>query len=95
MKPTAIVVNTARGGVVDTTALVRALREGWIAGAGLDVLEQEPLSPGHALTTMDTVLITPHAAFYSEGSIVELKRKAALAVLDALQGRRPTSTVNA
>jgi D-3-phosphoglycerate dehydrogenase len=94
MKPTGVLVNTARGGVVDTAALVRALREGWIAGAGLDVLEQEPLPPDHALTTMDTVLLTPHAAFYSEGSIVELKRKAAQAVRDALQGRRPTSTVN-
>jgi D-3-phosphoglycerate dehydrogenase / 2-oxoglutarate reductase len=94
MKPTAILVNTARGAVVDTAALARALREGWIAGAGLDVLEQEPLPPGHPLTTMDRVLLTPHAAFYSEGSILELKRRVARAVLDVLQGRRPASVVN-
>jgi D-3-phosphoglycerate dehydrogenase len=94
MKPTAILVNTARGGVVDTTALVRALREGWIAGAGLDVLDQEPLPSGHPLAAFDNVLLTPHAAFYSEGSIAELKRKVAQAVLDVLQGRRPASVVN-
>lgn len=94
MKPTAFLVNTARGAVVDTAALVRALREGWIAGAGLDVFEEEPLPPDHPLHALDQVILTPHAAFYSEGALLELKHKAATAVLDVLQGRRPASVVN-
>jgi D-3-phosphoglycerate dehydrogenase len=59
-KKTAILINTSRGAVVDTNALVKALREGWIAGAGLDVYEEEPLPPGHPLTTLDNVVLTPH-----------------------------------
>jgi D-3-phosphoglycerate dehydrogenase len=94
MKPAAILVNTARGGVVDTEALVEALEARRIAGAGLDVLEREPLAAGDRLAALDSVVLTPHAAFYSEGSIVELKRKTAQAVLDVLEGRRPASVVN-
>jgi D-3-phosphoglycerate dehydrogenase len=94
MKPSAILVNTARGGVVDTAALVDALETRRIAGAGLDVLEREPLAAGDRLAALDGVVLTPHAAFYSEGSIVELKGKTAQAVLDALEGRRPASVVN-
>ncbi|MEZ0394248.1 MAG: hydroxyacid dehydrogenase [Desulfurococcaceae archaeon] len=60
MKRTAILINTSRGAVVDTEALVRALREGWIAGAGLDVYEEEPLPKGHPLTQLDNVVLTPH-----------------------------------
>jgi D-3-phosphoglycerate dehydrogenase len=94
MKPAAVLVNTARGGIVDTDALVQALLGGRIAGAGIDVLEDEPLPAGHPLAALETVILTPHAAFYSDGSIVELKTKAARAVLDALDGRRPASVVN-
>lgn len=94
MKATAILVNTARGGIVDTEALTRTLRERRIGGAGIDVLEREPLPAGHPLAALDNVVLTPHAAFYSEGSLEELKRKVAQAVLDALQGRRPASVVN-
>jgi D-3-phosphoglycerate dehydrogenase len=94
LKPTAILVNTARGGIVDTAALARTLAEGRIAGAGIDVLEHEPLPADHPLASLDNVLLTPHAAFYSEGSILELKRKVARAVLDVLEGRRPASVVN-
>ncbi|MCH7621601.1 MAG: phosphoglycerate dehydrogenase [Chloroflexi bacterium] len=61
MKPTAILVNTARGGVVDQDALLEVLREGRIAGAGLDVFETEPLPAGHPLTELDNVVLSPHA----------------------------------
>ncbi|HEU5319662.1 MAG TPA: NAD(P)-dependent oxidoreductase, partial [Methylomirabilota bacterium] len=94
MKPTALLVNTARGGVVDTAALARALAEGRLAGAGLDVLETEPMPPGHPLAALDTVVLTPHAAWHSDGAMRELKRKTAQAVRDVLEGRRPASVVN-
>lgn len=94
MKRTALLINTARGGIVDTAALCRGLKEGWIAGAGIDVLEQEPMPGGHPLASLDNIILTPHAAWSSEGSISELKRKAATAVLQALQGQTPASVVN-
>ena len=65
MKPTAVLINVARGSVVDEVALVRALREGWIAGAGLDVFEQEPLPEDSPLWKMDNVLISPHVAGFT------------------------------
>ncbi|MEM2006010.1 MAG: NAD(P)-dependent oxidoreductase, partial [Zestosphaera sp.] len=52
--------NTSRGGVIDTQALIKALNEGWIAGAGLDVYEEEPLPPNHPLTKLENVVLTPH-----------------------------------
>lgn len=60
MKKTAILINTSRGAVIDTKALVKALREGWIAGAGLDVFEEEPLPKDHPLLSLDNVVLTPH-----------------------------------
>ena len=62
MKPGAILINAARGGLVDETLLDRALREGRLAGAGLDVLKSEPPAPDHPLLTNDRVLLSPHAA---------------------------------
>ncbi|MEM2024869.1 MAG: hydroxyacid dehydrogenase [Desulfurococcaceae archaeon] len=60
MKRTAILINTARGAVIDESALVKALKEGWIAGAGLDVYEEEPLPADHALAKLDNVVLTSH-----------------------------------
>ena len=95
MKPTAYLINTARGPLVQDQALVRALREGWIAGAALDVLEAEPPGPDHPLRQMDNVILTPHTAFYSEESVRELQRKAAEEVARVLTGQAPRSPVNA
>jgi len=68
MKPTAYFLNVSRGKLVDTPALIRALKEGWIAGAGLDVSYQEPLPPNDPLWTAGNVVITSHSSGVSEGS---------------------------
>jgi len=94
MKPTAYLINTARGPLVAEAALVRALREGWIAGAALDVLETEPPGPDHALRRLDNVILTPHVAFYSEESVQDLQRKAAEEVRRVLSGESPRYPVN-
>ncbi len=89
MKPTAFLMNTARGPVVSEDALVRALEAGWIAGAALDVVETEPPPPTHPLMTLPQVLLTPHVAFYSQESMQELQRKAAEEVARVLTGHPP------
>jgi len=94
MKPTAYLVNTSRGGLIDQAALVDALREGRIAGAALDVYEVEPLEPDSPLKSLDNIILTDHAGWYSEDSIVELQTRAAKAVAAALTGERPESVVN-
>jgi D-3-phosphoglycerate dehydrogenase len=94
MKPTAFIVNTSRGGVIDQSALLLALQEGWIAGAGLDVFEPERLPADHPLLHAPNLLTTPHVAFYSEESVVELEIKAAQNVADLLSGRRPGPVIN-
>jgi len=87
MRPTAVLVNTSRGGLVDQAALVRALQDGRLAGAALDVLESEPPDPADPLLRDDRVIITPHVAFYSEESLAELKRRAAESIVGALASR--------
>ena len=66
MQPTAYLINTARGPVVDEAALVRALQTRAIAGAGLDVFDQEPLPPGHPFKQLDNTLLMPHAGYVTE-----------------------------
>jgi D-3-phosphoglycerate dehydrogenase / 2-oxoglutarate reductase len=100
MKPTAILINTARGPILDDRALHRALREGWIAGAGLDDIEEEPAKvrdwrPDNPLFSLDNVVITPHAAYYSEEAIDTVRRFAAEEVVRVLTGQPPLSPVNA
>ncbi|NJD98462.1 hydroxyacid dehydrogenase [Thermococcus sp. LS1] len=80
MKPTAIIINAARGAVIDTEALVKALEEGWIAGAGLDVFEEEPLPEGHPLTKFDNVVLTPHIG----ASTVEAQMRAGVQVAEQI-----------
>jgi D-3-phosphoglycerate dehydrogenase len=94
MKPTAYLINMSRGPVVDQPALYEALKNGVIAGAGLDVLEQEPPDANDPLLTLDNVLLSPHTSSWSKEAIVELRRGVARNVVDALQGRRPRSVVN-
>jgi D-3-phosphoglycerate dehydrogenase len=95
MKPTAYLVNTARGGLVDTAALLAALDAGEIAGAGLDVLETEPPDrTGWALARHPRVVATPHAAWYSEEAFRTLKTEVAREALRVLAGDPPRSPVN-
>jgi len=94
MKPSAILVNTARGGVVDTQAVIQALTEQWIAGAALDVQEVEPMPAGHPLTHLPNLILTPHSAWYTEQAVVECKRKVALAVRAVVEGRLPVAIAN-
>ncbi len=94
MKPRAILINTSRGPVVDETALFRALTEGWIAAAGLDVLVQEPPDADNPLFSLDNVVLTPHIAGYSDESLDNSWRLSVETVLDLAQGRWPRSYVN-
>jgi glyoxylate reductase len=94
MKPTAILVNTARGPIVDTGALVRALREGWIAGAGLDVTDPEPLPADHPLLATGRAVVTPHIGSAS-GATRELMASMAVDnLLAALRGERMPHLAN-
>ncbi len=94
MKPTAILLNTARGSLVDEPALVEALREGVIAGAGLDVLEHEPPAPDNPLLTMENVVVTPHVASATTRMRPETRRRAGREVAMVLRGLWPMSCVN-
>ncbi len=94
MKPTALLINTSRGGIVDTAAVCRALQEGWIGGAGLDVLEQEPPPADSPLLAAPNLILSPHAGWYSDQSVIDLKRKTAEAAVAVLKGERPYSAVN-
>lgn len=94
VKPMALLVNTARGGLVDTAALIRALQEGRLGGAALDTLEQEPIASDSPLLSLPNVILAPHAGWYSDQSVVDLKRKTAEAAVAILRGERPYSVVN-
>jgi D-3-phosphoglycerate dehydrogenase / 2-oxoglutarate reductase len=99
MKPTALLVNTGRGPIVEDQALYRALTEGRIAGAGLDDLEEEPAKrrnwkPDNPLFELDNVLISPHAAYYSEESIALVREIAAGEAVRVLRGEAPRYPVN-
>jgi D-3-phosphoglycerate dehydrogenase len=94
MRESAFLLNTARGGVVDSDALAAAVREGSIAGAGLDVLAEEPPADDSPLLDLDDVILTPHAAYNSAESVVELREKAARNVVQTLAGDVPDYLVN-
>jgi glyoxylate reductase len=94
MKPTAYLVNTARGPIVDTAALNRALREGWIAGAGLDVTDPEPLPSGHVLLEAPNLLVVPHVASATFATREAMAEMAVDNLLAALRGERMPHPAN-
>jgi len=94
MKPTAILINTSRGPVVDEAALARALSEKRLAGAALDVWEREPVAADNPLLTLDNVLATPHAAYFSSAAVAQVPRRCGEEVARALTGQRPLNVVN-
>ena len=94
MKPSAMLINTARGAVLDETALARSLNERWIAGAALDVFVVEPLPAGHALRSVPNLLLTPHQASLGYGSGAKVSAAAVEAILDVRAGRRPRWVAN-
>jgi D-3-phosphoglycerate dehydrogenase / 2-oxoglutarate reductase len=93
MRADALLVNTARGGLVDTAALVRVLDDGHLAGAALDVLESEPPAPDDPVVRHPRIVVTPHTGWYSEESVTVLKETCVRNALDALQGREVTNAV--
>ena len=94
MKPTAYIINsTARGGIIDEEALCKALREGWITGAGLDMLEQGPAQKS-PLYELANVIITPHIGHVSETSYDEMEQRVCKEVVGFFQGEWPPIVVN-
>ena len=94
MKPGAVIINTARGDVIDLVALQAALESGHLAGAGLDVFDREPLPPGHPLRTHPAVVATPHMAYLSDRSVVHLRTRVAQNATAVLRGGPPVYPVN-
>jgi D-3-phosphoglycerate dehydrogenase len=94
MKPTAILINTARGDLLDEAALAKALREGRIAAAGLDVFEEEPLASDHPFISMHNVVLSGHVGWYSKDAVTELQTRAAREIVRVLSGCVPQCWVN-
>ena len=95
MKPTAFLVNTSRGPVVDEAALIQALQAGQIGGAALDVFDPEPLADDSPLRQLDNVILTPHTAAYSEEAVVDLRAAVTKTVSDVIEGYLPRHILNA
>ena len=94
MKPSAFLINPARGPIIDEAALIAALEKGQIAGAGLDVFENEPVSEDSPLLRLPNVIATPHCAWYSEQAIDALQRSVAEEAVRVLQGKEPLNACN-
>jgi len=94
MKKTAFLINTARGPIVDETALLRALREGWIQGAALDVFEQEPTPPDNPLLKLDNVIVTGHAMAFTDEFLAKVWEQIHRQILQITRGEVPEGLVN-
>jgi phosphoglycerate dehydrogenase-like enzyme len=94
MKPTAYLINMARGPIVDQAALTKVLQERRIAGAGLDVFEQEPISPDDPLLKLDNVILAPHALCWTDECFAGIGKSAVESILDVAAGRVPRNVVN-
>ena len=94
MKPTAYLINTSRGPVIDEKALYKALKEGWIKGAGLDVHEKEPTPPDDPLLTLDNIVVAPHIASGSVETRTKMTVMAAENLVAVLKGKVPPNLVN-
>ena len=94
MKPTAILINTSRGKVIDEIALIKALQEGWFYGAGLDVLDEAPPHPDNPLLNMDNVVLTPHYASISNASHENFWRYSLETTIAFSKNQWPRSYVN-
>jgi D-3-phosphoglycerate dehydrogenase len=94
MKRTAILINTSRGPVVDEKALAQALRDKRLAGAALDVWEEEPVNSDNPLLQMENVIATPHAAYFSSAAVAQIPRRCGEEVARVLTGQRPLNVVN-
>jgi len=94
MKRGALLVNVARGDLVDTNALVEALENGQLAAAALDVCECEPIPAGHPLLQMSNVIVAPHIASASPTSVRQLRETVAALAATALSGKLPSNVVN-
>lgn len=94
MKKTAVILNTARGAIINTADLAQALNQGLLAGAGLDVMPQEPPARDDALLRCANLVISPHVGWYSEGSIVNLQANIARYVAEVCIGKKPDAIVN-
>ena len=94
MKESALLVNVARGAVIDQTALTAALRERRIRGAGLDVFEREPVDPADPLLSLENVILTPHALCSTDQCLRDCGASACASILDVAAGRIPEFVVN-
>lgn len=94
MKPSCRIINTSRGAVVDELALAEALVAGTIAGAALDVFEEEPIPPNHPLCRAPNIVLTPHISSSTRESLDRMSLEAAQAVLDVLHGKVPMYLAN-
>ena len=94
MKKTAFLINVARGGVIDENALIKALTQGWIVGAALDVMSDEPPKVDNPLLKLENIILTPHIAYYSDESVIEQRKRTAEEVVRAIQGLTPLFPIN-
>ncbi|MCE5241520.1 phosphoglycerate dehydrogenase [bacterium] len=95
MKPTAYLINAGRGGLVDQAALAEALREGWIAGAAVDVLDPEPPDPNDPLLQLDNIVFMPHVSSFTYDTVAKVNERVCENLFEALSGQRPRFLVNA